>query len=428
MSARFAAALLVALFIQFVGGEIIFRHIETEQMQRARSRYLADHLTIAGRLISQNADPETMNLLSRMWQDRLVITVLDGPPMANPPPETPELKIIRQRLLDASPGLVSDALRLSRNGNALEGTLRLENGNWISFQSGHYFGTAPIVVHYVASITLLLLCVAVIALLFGRMIGRPLRQLAEAAEKVGRDEIVSVEVGGPSEVRQVAGAFEAMQTRLLDHVREREQSLAAMSHDLRTPLARLKLNASLVQDPELRAIIENDAGEMEAFIASVLDYLRGDKTEAEQRADVASIVMTIVDEARDAGEDAEYHGPDRLEWVTRPLKLKRVVRNLVQNAGRHAGNARVTLSATGDDLVIVVEDDGPGIAPADIPSVFEPFKRLDASRNCQTGGAGLGLASARRLVIRMGGEITLGNRLEGGLRALIRLPGRHDGS
>lgn len=213
-----------------------------------------------------------------------------------------------------------------------------------------------------------------------------------------------------------------MQSRLLAQLHDRLQSVAAMSHDLRTPLARLRLNASTVEDSETRVALEEDVREMEGFVASVLEYLRGEEPEPERRTDIASLVMAVAEEQRDAGVDIDYAGPHRLEVNSRPLKLKRLVRNIVQNAARHAGNARVRIEDLPDSTVIVVEDDGPGIPSELMDAVFEPFRRLETSRNRGTGGSGLGLAIGRRLVDRLGGTIELTNRPAGGLKAVICLP------
>ncbi len=419
---RIAAVLLVALLAQFIGGEIIFSRVESAQMQSGRARFLADHLSIAAKLIAEDANAETMETMSRLWRGRLVIERISHEPPAAPAEETAELAFIRERIAAVRPGVTARSLRLGRVGDTLEGALRLDDGTWMRFRSEGHFGGNPMYLHHVTSVLLLVASAALTALLFGRMIGRPLRRLVEAAQRVGRGEPVAIAIEGPREVRQVAGAFDAMQARLLAHVRDQEQSLAAMSHDLRTPLARLRLNASLVSDEGVRAALDEDVSEMESFVDSVLDYLRGDEAEAEQRADVASILITIVDEARDRGDRVNYEGPERLELVTRPLKLKRLVRNVVENAARHAGNAFVTLAASGGEIVITVDDDGPGIAEHDLAKVFDPFTRIDTSRNRKTGGAGLGLAIAKRLAARLGGSIALGNRAEGGLAVTIRLP------
>ncbi|ODU22597.1 MAG: hypothetical protein ABS87_01665 [Sphingomonas sp. SCN 67-18] len=419
LRARIAMALLGALLLQFVGGEIIFARVEDARMERGRSQRLADWLLFADEFI--DARPDAVARMNDMWHPRLRITRHDAPPAVGGGAVSADREIAR-RVIASQPRLAPLDLHAVRDGDALHGTIRLSHGGWLSFRSEDYFQGYPYFYHYTASVLSLLVSVVLLALLFGRMIGRPLADIAAAAEHVGRDAPVAIAATGPREVRQVAAAFDRMQARLLDHVGERVQSLAAMSHDLRTPLARLRLNASAVDDAETRAALDQDIVEMEAFVTSVLDYLRGDEPEQEQWADLASIVMTVVDEARDAGGAVSYDGPDRLEGVTRPLKLKRLLRNIVQNGVRHAGPTRVRLIHDANRIVIGVDDDGPGIPEDKLDAVLKPFTRLETSRSRSTGGAGLGLAIAHQLSQRLGGEIALSNRSGGGLSVTMWLP------
>lgn len=396
---RIALILLAALLLQFVGGELIFHHVETSRVERDRAERLAERLAVAERLLMRLPPGARAQTAGELWRSPLTIGWQ---------PEAPP-----------------EARRGSRrDGVALEGAVALPDGSWMQFRSADHFAVVSLWHHYLASVLLLLACAVLVSLLFARMIGRPLRALARAADAVGRDEPVTIAAEGPREVRQVAIAFDAMQTRLYALVRERMQSLAAVSHDLRTPLARMRLHAATVGEEETRAAIEQDVREMEAFVGSVLDYLRGDDPEPARLADVASILLTIVDDARDLGGQVTFEGPGRLEAFTRPMKLKRAVDNLVQNAVRHGGATRLTLREEQEALIITVDDDGPGIPEDRLEAVLEPFYRLDASRNRSAGGAGLGLAIARRLVGRLEGTLTLRNRAEGGLRAVIKLKGR----
>ncbi|WP_414899928.1 ATP-binding protein [Sphingomonas flavalba] len=420
LRARMAAALLVALLAQFIGGEIIFERIEAARIERAHARRLAERLVIAGKLAESHADAVTA--MNGLWAPSLVVARTPVPPAGMGGAGRADLAAVAEVMVAARPQLAGVPLRLARDGATLRGGVRLADGSWLHFRETDYFSGNSMLLHYTASVLLLVACVVLMALLFGRMLGRPLRRIAEAAERVGGAEAVPIAVEGPREVRQVAAAFERMQARLLNHVREREQSLAAMSHDLRTPLARLRLNLATVEDGETRAALKEDVAEMETFVTSVLDYLRGDEAEHAQRADVASILMTVVDEAHDRGEAVDYHGPDRVELLTRPVKLKRLIRNIVQNATRHAGSARVRLEADAVAVVIFVDDDGPGIPETQMQTVFEPFARIDPARGRHTGGVGLGLTIARRLSERLGGTIALANREEGGLRVTICLP------
>lgn len=417
---RIAAALLVALMVQFIGSDIIFERIEAARMERGRAQRLADWLALADEFAGSR--PDAVERLTHLWQPDLVVSRSTVMPSGHGPQDDVDAARVEELVLESRPQMRELGFRATCDEGDLVGSMRLTDGGWLVFRAKDYFVGRSQLYHYVASGLLLLLCVVLIVLLFGRMIGRPLARIADAAERVGREESVPIDVAGPREVRQVAAAFDRMQARLLAQFRDRVQSMAAMSHDLRTPLARLRLNASTVEDMDSRAALEQDVEEMEGFVSSILDYLRGDDPEAEQCVDVASIVMTVVDEARDRGENADYVGPHRVEAVTRPLKLKRLVRNLVQNATRHAGSARVLLTKDGNDITIMVVDDGPGIPEAEIASVFEPFHRVETSRNRETGGVGLGLAIAQRLAGRLGGNVTLANRPEGGLAAKIFLP------
>lgn len=421
MRARVAAVLLVALFLQFIGGEIIFRQLNTANVELERAGLLAERLAIAEELTASPDDSARVERLRALWRDRLTFELLPALPGHLATASAEGTADIHALLREARPALNRHDLRLVRAGDALEGAMMFEDGAWLHFRSEDHFAHDELLFHYAASALLLVACVALIAVLFGRMIGRPLQQIVDAAETAGRDERVTVAVHGPREVRQVATAFESLQTRLLAHLRDRVQALAAMSHDLRTPLARLRLNTSIVEDGETRFALQRDVDEIEGFVDSILDYLRGDDAEPQQRADVASIIMTVVDEARDTGVDVEFAGPSRLEMVTRPLKLKRAVRNIVQNAAHHADSTCVRLEVSEAEVIITIDDDGPGIPEKELERVFEPFVRLDQSRSRNTGGAGLGLAIARRLIDRIDGTITLRNRSEGGLGVTITL-------
>ncbi|MGE4429841.1 MAG: ATP-binding protein [Sphingobium sp.] len=418
---RIAAALLIALLVQFIGSDIIFERIEAQRMEHGRAQRLADWLSFADEFAG--ADPDAAQRMTALWQPDLVVSRSAGMPPGREAQSDAEAARVEMLVRSARPQMDSLDFRAAREGRDLTGSMRLDSGGWLTFRAKDYFTERSQLYHYMTSALLLLLCVVLIVLLFGRMIARPLKRIADAAERVGGEENVPIVVEGPREVRQVAATIDRMQARLLAQLRDRVQAMAAMSHDLRTPLARMRLNAASVEDADTRAALQHDVDEMEGFVSSVLDYLRGDEAEAERRADIASIVMTVVDEARDRGEVADYAGPRRLETVTRPLKLKRLVRNIVQNATRHAGQARVRLEAEAETIRILVTDDGPGIPEGELEAVFEPFHRIEASRNRQTGGSGLGLPIARRLVTRLGGTIHLRNRDEGGLEVIIALPG-----
>jgi signal transduction histidine kinase len=258
------------------------------------------------------------------------------------------------------------------------------------------------------------------------------RALAEAAERLGRDvNAPPLPESGPSEVATAAHAFNTMAERIRRFVGDRTQMLAAIGHDLRTPITRLRLRAEFMEDDEQRRKMLADLDEMEAMVTATLAFARDDAAaEPTVPVDIAALCRTVLDEAADAHPDlAEaigYQGPERLTAPARPVALKRAIANLVGNALTYGSAARLTLSppeAPGRMLRLVIEDDGPGIPPEQLEAVFQPFRRLEASRNRETGGTGLGLPIARNIFRAHGGDVVLRNRPGGGLSVVATLPG-----
>jgi signal transduction histidine kinase len=259
----------------------------------------------------------------------------------------------------------------------------------------------------------------------------PVRGLAAAAERLGRDvNAPPLPENGPSEVATAAHAFNTMAERIRRFVGDRTQMLAAIGHDLRTPITRLRLRAEFMDDDEQRRKMLSDLDEMEAMVAATLAFARDDSaTEPTVALDLAALCRTVLDEAADAhpdlADDITYAGPERLVVQARPVAMKRAIANLVGNALGYGGAARVTLSAPvtpGQPVRILIEDDGPGIPAEELEAVFQPFKRLEASRNRETGGTGLGLPIARNIIRGHGGDVVLRNRPSGGLAAVVTLP------
>jgi signal transduction histidine kinase len=258
----------------------------------------------------------------------------------------------------------------------------------------------------------------------------PVRTLAEAAERLGRDVVNATPLPerGPTEIVTAAVAFNTMAARIRRFVEDRTFLLTAIGHDLRTPITRLKLRAEYMEDDEQRVKMLADLDEMEAMVAATLAFGRDVTTsEAVARIDLAVLLRTIIDEAGDGEPEKAgalaYNGPEHLPIRARPLALKRALTNLVGNALKYGDAARVRLSGAGRELVqIDIEDDGPGIAEGELETVFEPFRRLETSRNRETGGSGLGLSIARNIVRAHGGDIALETLAPKGLRARVTLP------
>jgi two-component system osmolarity sensor histidine kinase EnvZ len=266
-----------------------------------------------------------------------------------------------------------------------------------------------------------------VAILFLRNQVRPIEQLAFAAESFGKGRTVQdFKPYGASEVRRAAQAFITMRERIERYVSQRMEMLAGVSHDLKTPLTRLKLELAMMDDSaEVRAL-QQDVAEMEHMLDEYLDFARGEGGEEPQTTDLGSVVQ----EAAAAAARARGANGDRLNVVAasgivlsvRRNALKRCATNLIDNALKHGRHVDVALNRNAHDVMIQVDDDGPGIPEARREEAFRPFHRLDEGRNLQTGGSGLGLAIARDIARAHGGEILLGESATGGLRAAIRLP------
>ena len=266
--------------------------------------------------------------------------------------------------------------------------------------------------------------VALLSLLLARWLTRPLRRMSEAVAALTPDKpLTAVPETGPKEVRQLATAFNEMQHRIAELIQRRTRSLAAVSHDLRTPLTRLQLRVGDVPDPELQRTMAADIDEMEQIIEATLSYLKGDETtEAIRSLDLVAIVETIVNDARDMGHDATLVAPAHAVVQGRHVGVKRALGNLVGNGLRFGTRVRAKIEPAIDHVLVTVDDDGPGIAEDKLAVVTEPFVRLEGSRNIETGGVGLGLTIAKANIEADGGTLVLKNRPEGGLSAIVRLP------
>ncbi|MCX8996757.1 ATP-binding protein [Rhizobiaceae bacterium BDR2-2] len=255
---------------------------------------------------------------------------------------------------------------------------------------------------------------------------RSLRMLAVASEKLGRGETAEpLAVVGPSEVKATIGAFNTMQDRLLQYVGDRLRLLASISHDLRTPLTTLRLKAEFVDNDAVRDDLVATIDELTSICEATLAFSRAEATTEETvSVDLAALIGEVVEQFRLMKADAVAAELPSIDYPIRPVAFKRALRNLLDNAVRYGKRATVTLGDMGDEIVIAIEDDGPGI-PADlVESAFNPFVRLEASRNSETGGMGLGLSIARSIVKAHGGSIWLTNAETGGLRAEIYLPAK----
>ncbi|GHC15569.1 hypothetical protein GCM10010082_02700 [Kushneria pakistanensis] len=378
---------------------------------------------------------------------------------ASPLPMTAQLstaqKNVERLLQDALHREVGDARQLS----LVDVEIRDENGQASTWSS--LFGLSPVVGHfnfqlrlapnqwlhvravqphgwndrpawevlgdYAMRVYLLrALALIVVALLVARLSTRPLRRLVRAAAALGQDiRQPPLPVEGPKEMRQAAETFNAMQQQLIDLMGERTQLLSAVSHDLRTPLTRMRLRVEGIDEALLREKLIANIDQMETLIASLLDSAsQGAALEGHAVFDLSQLINEVASEFVDTGSDVRWSGSSPATVCGHAPSLRRVLHNLIDNALRHAGNARLSLQTLDDRVEVAIQDDGPGIDEARLNEIVQPWQRGDTPTNAGALGYGLGLSIARSIVMAHQGRLRFSNRESGGLRVVMTLPTR----
>jgi signal transduction histidine kinase len=304
--------------------------------------------------------------------------------------------------------------------------VRLRDGALVTFDSRQPAQTVSWPYRLLLSLAVLLAAVVAVSLVAVRWATRPLNALADAADELGRNiNRPPIAEQGPVEVARAARAFNTMQARLAGYIRDRTRVLAAMSHDLKTPVTRLRLRAELLEDPEIRAKFTKDLDEMESMVGATLDFLRGQESgEPVQPVDVTALLESLQADVAEMGGTVGIEGNARAPFPGRPQALKRCLANLLENAVKYGKSARIIVADEDDRLEIRIQDEGPGLPPGELEKVFEPFYRVEGSRSRETGGTGLGLTIAKSVAEAHGGSLALRNRAEGGLEATLILPRR----
>ena len=307
-------------------------------------------------------------------------------------------------------------------------SVAMPDGGWLNVAVGPPPGAPPWGRTFLLAFALSALGVAVVTVAMGRRISKPMQRLATAAGRLGRgEEVGDLPEAGPVELRSTVRAFNLMRERLDRFVRDRTAMLAAISHDLRTPITSLRLHAELVEDERTRTKIVAALDEMQRMTEETLAFIREDMRQEETRTvDLHALIDSVAADLADLGHEIsvpESTESGRVLAACRPVALRRAFRNLLENAGAYGVRATARIARDDAGLRVVIEDEGPGIPELDLDRVFEPFVRLEESRSRDTGGTGLGLAIARTIVRRHGGDIRLENREKEGLRATVALPG-----
>ncbi|WP_300718892.1 ATP-binding protein [uncultured Desulfovibrio sp.] len=451
------ATLSAQLAVTLIGGIILLHAVATftvqllEERQAARSALLEQANSLALSLQLLHAEPfeYKRSLLERLERlDVVHLSLGDTPDPARQAPDERSL-YLRQCLgrnlaslearLDARTMLtevqrvhVADSMNptLRRHvpwTHVYESrvSVRLEDGKWLCVvisSDAHDFSPSS------SSVGMLMLeagLIVLLILLVVHRVVRPLRLLSGKAESFGRDlHTAPMPEDGPAEVREAARAFNKMQERIRASVGQHRRILAAVAHDLRTPLTRIRLRVESMDpgDP-LRAKLLGDIGILGGIMANSAELTRDAlRDEPPVRMDMNALLDSLVSDRQDMGQDVRLEGSCRQPWTVRPNSLRRCLSNLLDNALHYSGSVRIRVGEEAEDVLrIEVLDHGPGIPPELLERVFEPFFRLDEARSPHTGGSGLGLSIARSMACRNGGELSLHNRPEGGLCARLRL-------
>ncbi len=280
---------------------------------------------------------------------------------------------------------------------------------------------------YTTTIALFLVSIAFLAYVVARLTTRPLGRLAQAARDIGNDiNHPPLPIAGASEIKQASAAFNAMQARIRQYISQRTQMLAAITHDLQTPLTRLRLRLEKVDDVDLRERLIGDLSAMQEMVREGLDLARStDTNETMQPLDVDSLLDSVCSDADDAGQKVTVSGRAGMTVMGRPMALRRALVNLIDNAIKYGQQAEVVVERPPGAVRVRIRDNGPGIAEDELARVLEPFYRIESSRSRSSGGTGLGLTIARNIAEQHGGSLTLANRPQGGLEVTLVLPQSH---
>ena len=322
------------------------------------------------------------------------------------------------------PGIVDDQSRpLARYMLGVQ----LNDGSWLVFSVMKRSWGMPLPDRWAMWLGFLALSVTLVTAIAARQFSRPIERLAAAVRQFGLNpRAPPIAETGPRELQQVIKTFNAMQTQIQKFVAYRTMMLAAISHDLRTPLTRMRLRGEFIEDQEQQARLFRDVDEMQNMVEEALVFFRDDATAEETTSfDLPRVLLTIANDYADQGIEIGYAGPTVAVCWGRPLTLKRAFSNLIDNAVKYAKSAEIELSCEETVFVVAIKDRGPGIPADALDDVFRPYFRVDKSRNRSTGGVGLGLTVAQGIVQGHGGEITLTNRPDGGLQARVVLPVLH---
>lgn len=433
IAGQFLTLLFASLLVLHLGSIGLY-HLGLEaELDVTNEQRLAERLASVKRAIAQEASARREELAHALsggpleihWSERRTAPQRTGTAI--------DFTSLEQKLMAAAPELAENDLSITAASPLPEHasatrflliSMRLGDGTWVDVTATRNLDPRSGLHSVALSTTIMVLGVIAVAALLIRQLTRSLSALVDAANRLDPNAGgTPVPENGPSEVKALSIAFNDMQRRVKRLVDDRTQTLAAISHDLKTPLTRLRLRSEDIPDRELVQAMAADLAEMEAMLDSTLAFLRGDQIDEETKPiDLGSLLDTITSDLTDLGFDVCLDTTSPVIARGRHLALKRALWNLAENAVKYGNRARISLRERNARAVITIEDDGPGIPASEKEAIFRPFYRIDDSRNRETGGVGLGLSVASAIIQSHGGELTLENRAGGGLNTIVVLP------
>ena len=441
-------AILLGITLLLIAGSAILlqeeRNIRFEEQNQFR---LLNNISTLVRLVEDAEQQERQRILNHINKENFHASIAATPLVAGPPMHRIENFLARnlRNHLGIPMREINVRIRMDHGDDddgehmmhrqpirsmmhewgQMDFSIRLGDGSWLNIQIDSSDAPPPWANKTIGLLVLLLIALIAGGMFLSQRMARPMAQLAKAADRLGLGQAGALLAeDGPREVRHTIRAFNRMQERMQKHLKDRTLMLAAVSHDLRTPITALGLRAEYIEDEDMRNKTLATLAEMEAILSATLGFARDDAADESARlTDIPALLQSLVDDHVDLGSSVTYHGPEKLPFTCRPVGLRRALNNLIENAFKYGGTAEVHLTEQNTGIEICIDDNGPGIPEDKLTEVFTPFYRLEQSRSSNTGGIGLGLAVARTIAHAHGGELTLINRPGGGLRARLVLPG-----
>lgn len=452
MAGQTIVVLLVGLTLSHVFSMAIYSADRSEVLTLAGGRHIAHRIASITRLLDETPQDWRAKILHATDSPSLGVTVtpvsqlvegqdkgifasllgkvlrrltgISGDRQINVQLIEPDDTVLQQGTMQASHFAVGHMLHGDLHGRLLRASVQLKDGQWVNFSTIVSEDNPLWSSRAFFSMLLMAVGVVLLSLWVIQRVTKPLNLFAAASERLGKDvHAPALSEGGPLEIRQAAHAFNEMQQRLQRFIENRTQMLAAISHDLRTPITLLRLRAEYAGEGEDKERMLATLDEMEAMISSTLSFAREDTEKEEtQQVDLEALIRSICDDMADTGRPVTTDETNQVTYDCRPVAMRRAIVNVIENAIKYGDAATVSLHRTGEAIEIAVVDNGPGIPEEEFEQVFTPFYRIERSRNRETGGVGLGLSVARTIVNGHGGDVVLSNRDGGGLRVSIVLP------